>query len=166
MRATMGVWRSHQIVRDRAARRAGAVGCKADMQGGSGSRADRVGADRGPLALLFHVPDLVDHLLARVDRRRLLRVERPAWMEVRQQHGKRVADAAELLAVGGDVGEHARLDAWIARLAEIDVDEPELAAGHECRERIDRLHDIAGQGKLEYGHARLLDSFSSPARAL
>jgi hypothetical protein len=78
--------------------------------GGSGSRADRVGADRGPLVLLLHVRDLVEHLLERVDRRRLLRVERPAWMEVRQQHGKRVADAAELLAVGGDVGEYVRLD--------------------------------------------------------
>jgi hypothetical protein len=27
-------------------------------------------------------------------------------MEMRQQHDQRVADAAELLAVGGDVGQH------------------------------------------------------------
>jgi hypothetical protein len=124
----MRVWRLHQIVEiaPRGGRfRAGALRCKADMQGGSGSRADRVGTDRGPLVLLLYVRDLVEHLLESVDRRRLLRVERPARMEVRQQYGKRVADAAELLAVGGDVGEHVRLDPGIARLAEIDVDEPE-----------------------------------------
>jgi hypothetical protein len=60
---------------------------------------------------------------------------RRGW-KMGDQHGERIADAAKLLAVGGDVGEHLSLDRGIARLA-VDVDEPELAAGHERGERID-----------------------------
>jgi hypothetical protein len=41
-------------------------------------------------------------------------------------------------------------------LAEIDIDQAELAAGHERRERIDRLHDVAGQWQFEGGHVRRL----------
>jgi hypothetical protein len=69
------------------------------IEDGSGSGAHRVGTDRGPLVLLLYVRDLVEHLFERVDRRGLLRVERPARMEVRQQHGERVADAPELLGI-------------------------------------------------------------------
>src|ERR1700681_4447392 len=77
-------------------------------------------------------------------------------MKVLDQHDQRIADAAELLAVGGDVGQHLFLDLGLARLAEIDVDQAELAAGHERRERIDRLHDVAGQRQLEGGHGWFL----------
>jgi hypothetical protein len=65
-------------------------------------------------------------------------------MKMRQQDNERVADASELFAVGGDAGQHLGLHLGLARLAEIDVDEPELPAGHERAQRIDRLHNIAG----------------------
>ena len=44
-------------------------------------------------------------------------------METGEQHGERFADAAKLLAVGGDVGEHVSLDRGIARLA-VDLTSP------------------------------------------
>lgn len=60
------------------------------IQDASGSRGRRVRANCGPLVPLLHVRDLVEHLLERVDRRRLRRVERGARMEMRQQHGERI----------------------------------------------------------------------------
>jgi hypothetical protein len=62
--------------------------------------------------LLFHVRDFSQQLVERRDRIGLRGGQRLARMEVRQQHDQRIADAAELLSVGGDVGQDFLFDPW------------------------------------------------------
>ena len=75
-------------------------------------RVDGTRTQRRPAVLLFHVGDLCQHLLERIDGLGFLVGQRRAWMKMRQQHDQRIADAAELFAIGGDVGEHVGR-AWI-----------------------------------------------------
>jgi hypothetical protein len=41
---------------------------------------------------------------------------------MREQHDQRIADSADLRAIGADIRQHLLLDVGIAGLAEIDID--------------------------------------------
>lgn len=78
-----------------------------------------------------------------------------------EQHVQRFADSTDLAAVAADIVEDALLQLGIGGMAEIDIDQADLAAGgaQDPGLGVDRLRDVAGKGQMqrgeEGGHGRL-----------
>jgi hypothetical protein len=102
-------------------------------------------AQRLALVLVFHVGNALQHVLKIVDRVSFLLGQRCRRMKMRQQHDKRIADAAELLAVACHVRENVSLDRRLARLADRHVEPSDLASErrHERRPWADRPGDVS-----------------------
>jgi hypothetical protein len=103
----------------------------------------------------FDIGHLVKHLLEDLDRR--FAVEVHILGQAFDQYQKRVADLADLFAIGTVVRKDILLDFRRGRLTEGDVDEGELAAdrAHEGGEGADVLYDIARKREFEDWHASL-----------
>lgn len=86
----------------------------------------------------------MEHRLEVCDGGGLFLGQRHARMEMREQHHERVLDPAELLAVAGDVRQNLSLDCGVARLADRDVDDAELASDRRHEPWCDRLNYIPG----------------------
>src|SRR6267378_5090785 len=116
----------------------------------------RVRTQRVPRVLLLHVRDLVQHLFESIDRGSFLMRQWRLGMEMREQHGQRITDTADLPAISADIRQHLLFHAGIARLAKVDIDHTQLASDRteESGERIDRLHHISGKRHLKRRHAQ------------
>src|SRR5258708_4801689 len=79
-------------------------------------------------------------------------------MEMGQQHDQGIADAADLFSVRADIRQHVFLDFRRAGLAEIDIDQSELAADRteERTPRAEGLNDVSGQWQFEDRHNEIL----------
>jgi hypothetical protein len=116
---------------------------------------DQRRAQRRALVLFLHIRNLIKHLFEALDRGTLLFGQGRLRLEMFQKHDQSVADLAELLAVARNIRQHVGLDIRLARLAEVDVYEAELAPDRtkKRRPRVDRLNGVAGQRQFEYRHA-------------
>src|SRR5262249_14956512 len=75
-----------------------------------------------------------------------------------EQYRQHLLDTAELFAVAGDIAEDLLLGRRVRRLAELDIDQPDLAADRveHPGPRVDRLGDVTGKRQSEDGHRVLL----------
>jgi hypothetical protein len=73
-------------------------------------------------------------------------------MEVGDQDSQGITDATQLPAVAADIFQNFLLHLGSARLAEIDVDQAQLAVAEPARPGADELRYIAGKRQSECGH--------------
>lgn len=96
------------------------------------------------------------HLRGKILQRRDRRLAQALARKLLHQHLQRLADPAELAAIGADLVEDLRLDLRRRGAAEIDAEQAELIAhdGGEPAPRIDHLRHPAGQRPLAAGRDR------------
>ena len=104
---------------------------------------------------LFDIGNLMEHFFKGDNG--VFVVEFHVFRHAFDQHKERVANLAQLFAIGAHVRKNIRLDLRCGGLPERDVDETELAAdrAHERGKGANVLYDVARKREFEDWHASL-----------